>query len=81
MLLKKAAISKRKQFKIIHHLITSALLQKGKVNFLHNLITVCPRTSDPLYIVSYYINGSLLLGHTVPMLAWSDYVRAPRNTL
>ena len=29
------------------------------------IITVCPRSSDPFYIVSYYKNGSLLLGHTV----------------
>ena len=28
--------------------------------------TVCPRSSDSFYVVSYYINGSLLLGHTVP---------------
>ena len=27
--------------------------------------TVCPRSSDPFYIVSYYINKLLLLGHTV----------------
>ena len=27
--------------------------------------TVCPRSSDPFYIVSYYINGSLLPRHTV----------------
>ena len=26
---------------------------------------ICPRRSDPFYIASYYINGSLLLGHTV----------------
>ena len=27
--------------------------------------TVCPRRSDPFYIVTYIENGSLLLGHTV----------------
>ena len=27
--------------------------------------TICLRTSDPFYIVIYYKNGSLLLGHTV----------------
>ena len=26
---------------------------------------MCPRGSDPFYIVTYYINGSLLLEHTV----------------
>ena len=30
--------------------------------------TVCPRTSDPFYIVRYYMNGSLLLGHVVQRL-------------
>ena len=25
----------------------------------------CPRSSDPIFIVNYYVNGSLLLGHTV----------------
>ena len=27
--------------------------------------TVCPRSSDLFYIVKFYTNGSLLLGHTV----------------
>ena len=26
--------------------------------------TVCPGSSDPFYIVGYYLKGSLLLGHT-----------------
>ena len=29
------------------------------------LYTVCPRSSDPIYIVNSYTNGSLLRGHTV----------------
>ena len=34
--------------------------------YLLSNITVCPRSSDPFYIISYYIqNGSLLHGHTV----------------
>ena len=27
--------------------------------------TVCPRSLDPFYIVSYYVNGSRLLGRTL----------------
>ena len=34
-------------------------------------INVCPRSSDLLYIVCYYMNGSLLLGHTVPRLSFA----------
>ena len=30
--------------------------------------TACPGSSDPFYIVTYYINGSILLGHTVDHL-------------
>ena len=30
-----------------------------------SLDTVCPESSDPFYIVTYYKNGSLLPGHTV----------------
>ena len=26
---------------------------------------MCPRSSDPFYVVTYFINGSLLLGHVV----------------
>ena len=26
---------------------------------------MCPGSSDPFYLVSYYIKGSLLAGHTV----------------
>ena len=29
------------------------------------IYTVCPGSSDPFYIVGYYINGSVLPGHTV----------------
>ena len=29
------------------------------------LYTLCPRGSDPLYVVTYYMNGSLLPGQTV----------------
>ena len=29
------------------------------------MYTVCPRSSVPFYIVIKYVNGSLLLGHTV----------------
>ena len=32
---------------------------------------MCPRSSDPLYIVSYFKDGSLLLGHTVVDLVYS----------
>ena len=37
--------------------------QKNKIMLRGD--TVCPKSSDPFHIVSYYINGSLLLGHTV----------------
>ena len=30
-----------------------------------NTCTICPRSSDPFYMVSYYIKWSLLLEHTV----------------
>ena len=33
--------------------------------FVNIYITVCPGRSDPFYILTYYINGSLLPGHTV----------------
>ena len=29
------------------------------------LHTVCSRSSDPIYVITYYINGSLLLGNIV----------------
>ena len=32
---------------------------------LNDIDTVCPRSSDPIYIVTYYIKWSLLLRHTV----------------
>ena len=32
---------------------------------VHCVCTVCPRSSDPFHIVSYYIKGSLLFGHIV----------------
>ena len=37
--------------------------QKGRRERETN--TVCPRNSDPFYIVSYCMKWSLLLGHTV----------------
>ena len=36
-------------------------------------VTVWPRSIDPIYVVGYYINGSILLGHTVPVI-WNDEV-------
>ena len=36
-----------------------------KKNKSVNSPTVCPRSSDPFYVVSYYKNGSLLPGHTL----------------
>ena len=42
------------------------LAKKGfKHSFTNKYSNVCSRSSDPLYIVSYYKNGSLLLGQTV----------------
>ena len=32
------------------------------------LYTVCPRSNDPIYIVTYYINNSLLHGNTVSLI-------------
>ena len=31
-------------------------------------LTVCPRCSDPFYVLTYDINGSLLFGHIVIIL-------------
>ena len=39
--------------------------QLGLVQLL-NIYTVCPGSSDPFYIVIYYIRWALLLGHIVP---------------
>ena len=33
-----------------------------------NLYAVCPRSSDPFYMVSYFINGSLRLGQLLYMI-------------
>ena len=43
--------------------ITGELISFGPCIAL-STFTVCPRSSDPFYIVNYYINGWLLLGHT-----------------
>ena len=34
--------------------------------FVEETATVCPRSNDQFYVVTYYMNGSLLLGHIVP---------------
>jgi len=35
-------------------------------------VTVCPRNSDPFYVVTNYIKKSLLLGHIVhDRLSWN----------
>ena len=37
-----------------------------RLKFYEGIIaTVCPRSVDPFYIVGYYMNGLLLLGHIV----------------
>ena len=44
----------------------SIMIFNLKTNLYEGLITVCPRSSDPFYKVTYYKkNGSLLLGHTL----------------
>ena len=35
--------------------------------------TICPRSSDPYYIVTYYIKWVTLLRHTVFFLSFSAY--------
>ena len=49
------------KFEIDKKKICSFMLEQA-VRSYH---TVCPRSSNPFYIVSYYINGSLILGHSV----------------
>ena len=48
-----------------YFLDTQYLVQRAWQEINLNTNTVCPGSSDPFHIVSYYINGSLLLGHTV----------------
>ena len=38
---------------------------KGRIWPVWQENTICPGSSGPFYVVSYYINGSLLPGHTV----------------
>ena len=44
---------------------------------------VCQGSSDPFYIVTYYINGSLLPGHTVPsyIISYTYLIHIPLNYL
>ena len=43
---------------------------------------MCPRSSDPFHIVIYYINGSLLLGHTLsPRVHGVDLVHDGREEI
>ena len=54
-------------------MVRKTIHQINILNWFHEIFvvfiirpdTVCPRSSDPFYIVSYYKNGALLLGHTV----------------
>ena len=43
-------------------------ISKSKLSNRRSLHTVCPRSSDPFYNVTYYINGALLPGHTAVKL-------------
>ena len=45
---------------VFQHLLTIV-----DIKYLYLNYTVCPRSSDPFYILSYYIKWSLLLGHIV----------------
>ena len=47
----------------------------AEVNLCH-LVTICPRSSDPFYTVSYYIKWVTILGHTVCMYV---FVCTPRD--
>ena len=48
---------------IAEHYDSLPLLIRKYLENMRN--TVCPRSSDTFYIVSYYKKGSLFLGHTV----------------
>ena len=61
-------------FNLLYILYIMSMLKKVYANFtvlkadysIQNCkATVCPRSSDPFYIVIYYIKRSLLSGHTV----------------
>ena len=45
-------------------------------NLTYDAPSVCPRSSDPFHIVSYYKKGALLIGHTVQC-----YLRQERITV
>ena len=41
-------------------------IKKKYICTMYIVHTVCPRSSDPFYILIYYINGLILPGHTAP---------------